>query len=119
MSVVELFTLEAQYQTGKDQYRSALNAVNHGRGQQPTQRAAQMNVDLQALLLKMSNLLEPTSKEQFSLLSASDLLQEEYQQLTDASVVTAMHKGHYMAWTLGAAVLFFVVMRAVVGTNIN
>ena len=53
MSVVDLYALEARYNSGKTDYRSALNAVNFGRGEQPTQRAAQMNVDLQTLLLQM------------------------------------------------------------------
>lgn len=114
MSVVDLYALEARYNSGKTDYRSALNAVNFGRGEQPTQRAAQMNVDLQTLLLQMSDMLSLNSKEQFQLLGASDSLQGEYQQLTDSSVIATMHKSHYMAWTLGATVLFFLVMRGLI-----
>ena len=114
MSVVELFALEAKYNSDKNEYKNELNTINHAPGKQPTQRAAQLNADLQTLLLQMSNLLAPTSKEQFQLLGASDLLQAEYQQLTDANVMATMYKSHYLGLTLGAALLFFLSMRALI-----
>lgn len=114
MSVAELFALEARYNCQKNDYKNELNTVNHAPGDPPKHRAAQLNADLQTLLLQMSDLLEPSSKEQFQLLGASDLLQAEYQQLTDANVVATMHKTHYMGLTLGAAFLFFVTMRALI-----
>lgn len=114
MSVVDLYALEAKYNAAKTDYRSALNTVYFGRGQQPTQPAAQMNVDLQSILLQMSDILSPSSKEQFQLLGASDALQGEYQQMTDSGVIAVMHETRYLALTLGGLVLFFVVMRGLI-----
>ena len=114
MSVVDLYALEAQYNAVKTDYRNALNTVNFGRGKQPTQRAAQMNVDLQSLLLQMSDILKPSSKEQFSLLSASDALQGEYQQMTDSGVIATMHETRFLALTLGGFFVFFIAMRALI-----
>ena len=117
MSVAELFALEAQYNCGKSDYKNALSTANHTAGKPPTQRAAQMNVDLQSLLLQMSNLLDPSSKEQCQLLKATDLLQVEYQQLTDSNVVATMNRSHFMAWSLGGALLFFLTMRGLLKTD--
>jgi len=117
MSVAELFALEAQYNCGKTEYKSALSTANHTAGKPPTQRAAQLNVDLQSLLLQMSNLLDPRSKEQFQLLKASDLLQVEYQQLTDSNVVATMNRGHFIAWSFGGALLFYLTLRGFIKTE--
>jgi hypothetical protein len=115
MSVAELYSLEAQYNTGKKAYKSALNQINHGGGKQPTQPAAQMNVDLQTLLLQMSNILSPTSVEQFQLLKASDVLQDEYKQLEDVQVLTVQNKYHFIAWFLISLLLLYMTLRGSFG----
>lgn len=115
MSVADLYSLEAQFNTGKRAYKSALNQVNHGRGKQSTQPAAQLNVDLQTLLLQMSNILSPTSVEQFQLLKASDVLQDEYKQLDDAQVLTTQYKYQYIAWALTALLIFYMTLRGSFG----
>lgn len=117
MSVAELFALEARYNCHKNEYKSALSAANHTPGKQPTQKAAQLNVDLQTLLLQMSNLLDPRSKEQFQLLNATDLLQAEYQQLTDSEVIAKMNRGHFLAWSIAGTLLFFLTMRGLIKTE--
>jgi hypothetical protein len=111
MSVADLYSLEAQFDTGKRAYKSALNQVNHGAGPQATQPAAQMNADLQTLLLRMSNILSPTSKEQFQLLKASDVLQDEFKQLEDAQILTTKYHYQFIAWFLTAILVFYMVLR--------
>jgi hypothetical protein len=115
MSVAELYSLEAQFNTGKKAYKSALNQVHHGQGKQSKHPAAQMNVDLQTLLLQMSNILSPTSVEQFQLLKASDVLQDEYKQLEDAQVLTTQYKYQYIAWALTALLILYMTLRGGIG----
>ena len=114
MSFVDLLAVEACYRNDKQNYDDLMGQLNYNPN--PTKKdvikAAQMNADMQTSLLSMSNLLPPSSVEHFSLLKATQDLEEDYSKLvSDSRTISDMYKARYFAWGFFALVVVLGLAR--------
>jgi hypothetical protein len=118
MSFVDLLAVEASYRNDKQNYDDLMGHLNYSpqttnnNKKEKVLQAAQMNADMQTSLLSMSNLLPPSSVEHFSLLQATQDLEEDYSKLvSDSRTISDMYKARYFAWGFFALVVLIGLAR--------
>jgi hypothetical protein len=132
-SVVDLYASETRFKTAQNEYNTLMKSLNHsclGKYKSTTEclRAAQLNADMQAELIKMSNLMlevnpatdgQPTVlAQQQKLLALSDELSADYATLTadpkhvgDAEVIVNMQQSRMLAWAFVAVVVTAALLK--------
>ena len=124
-SVAQVYALEAEYKAVEEEYKVLMDRLNHtcvgkDKAAEECFKAAQMNANMKATLIKMSDALviaklPKRNAQQQKLLLLSDKLDAEYDKLTaknkDEMVKTTMFKTHFLAWALGAGLLVMLAWR--------
>ena len=132
-SVVDLYASETRFKTAQNEYNVLMKSLNHsclGKYKSTTEclRAAQLNADMQAELIKMSNLMlvvdpatngQPTVlAQQQKLLALSDELSAEFATLTkdpkqvgDSEVIVSMQHSRMLAWAFVALVVTAALLK--------
>jgi len=132
-SVVDLYASESRFKKAQNEYNTLMKSLNHsclGKYKSTTEclRAAQLNADMQAELIKMSNLMlvvdpatngQPTVlAQQQKLLALSDELSADFATLTtdpkqvgDYEVVVNMQQSRMLAWAFVAMVVTVALLK--------
>ena len=127
MSLIELYSIEAEYNEKRKQYISLVDSIKYsclGENKSSKQclKAAQLNADMQSCLIRLSNLSikypppeKPIDKHQSQLLNLSDTLEKDMQSLLtnyksndDLEIITQMGKQTTLLW--GIVMIFIVSM---------
>jgi hypothetical protein len=125
MSEVDLYAVEAKFNTAKDEYISIMNSVKTAclgkeKMKKKCQKAAELNADMKTYLLQMSNLTKKTIvniPKQHELLSVSNqldkdmnLLITEITQKEDSETVATMNYNTTLPWLLSAITVFSIIV---------
>jgi len=125
MSEVDLYAVEAKFNTAKDEYISIMNSVKTAclgkeKMKKKCQKAAELNADMKTYLLQMSNLTKKTIvniPKQHELLGVSNqldkdmnLLITEITQKEDSEMVATMNYATTIPWLLSAITVFSIIV---------
>lgn len=132
MSIVDLYASEARFKTAQNEYSNLMSSLRHsclGKYKASAQclRAAQLNADMQAELIKMSSLMvgvDPSTPGQPSvqsqqrkiiklskeLSSEYALLMEDPAILKNAEIVSTMSHSNFVLWAIVAGLLSLIVV---------
>lgn len=131
-SVVDVYASETRFQAAEQEYRDLMRSLKFTclgkeRSTRECLRAAQLNADMQAELIKMSDVLlnvdpsmpsQPSvAAQQRKLQQLSDELTTEYEDLTlnqgldDAEVKSTMSQYQVLAWVLVSLVALVIIIK--------
>jgi hypothetical protein len=123
MSEVELYAVEAKFNSAKTEYISLMGTLKTCLGKERAskncQKAAELNANIQTYLIQMSNLMKKTNAnlpKQQELLNLANQLDKDMGSLVtnvknpDIEVFSTMNQQNAMMWTICAITVFSVIV---------